>query len=64
MNEEKTKKMVENCCSGQMAGESPCSSMIKDHKTGFVLFAGTAALLFLAANVALVLGVIAFFRTF
>jgi hypothetical protein len=38
--------------------------MIKDHKTGFVLFAGTAALLFLAANAALVLGVIAFFRTF
>jgi hypothetical protein len=37
--------------------------MIEGHRTGFVLFAGTAVLLFLAANVALVLGVIAFFRT-
>ena len=64
MSQERTKEMVENCCSAQLAGGSPCSSMIKDHKAGFVLFALTAALLFLAANVALVLGVIAFFRTF
>ncbi len=64
MNQEKMNKMVESCCSGQTADGCPCSSMIKGHKTGFVLFAGTAALLFLAANVALVLGVIAFFRTF
>jgi len=64
MNQEKTNKMFESCCSEQMAGGCPCSSMIKDHKTGFLLFAGTAALLFLAANAALVLGVIAFFRTF
>jgi hypothetical protein len=64
MNQEKMKNMAESCCSEQMAGGCPCSSMIKGHKTGFVLFAGAAALLFLAANAALVLGVIAFFRTF
>ena len=64
MNQEKMNKMFEGCCSEQMAGGCPCSSMIKGHKTGFVLIAGTGALLFLAANVALVLGVIAFFRTF
>jgi len=64
MTQEKMKKMAESCCTDQMAGGCPCSSMIKHHKTGFVLFAGTAAALFLAANAALVLGVIAFFRTF
>ena len=64
MNTEKTNTMFESCCSEQMVGGCPCSSMIKGHKTGFVLFAGAAALLFLAANAALVLGVIAFFRTF
>jgi len=63
MQQETTKKMVENCCSEQMAGGTPCSSMIEHQKTGFVLFAGAAALVFLAANVALVLGVVAFFRT-
>ncbi len=64
MNREKMEKMMQSCCSEEMTGGCPCSSMIRGHKTGFVLFAGTAALLFLAANAALVLGVIAFFRTF
>ena len=64
MNQENMKKMMESCCSEETAGGCPCSSMIRGHKTGFILFAGMAALLFLTANAALVLGVIAFFRTF
>jgi hypothetical protein len=64
MNRENMKKMMEGCCSEEMAAGCDCSSMLRRHKAGFVLFAGTAVLLFLAANAALVLGVIAFFRTF
>lgn len=63
MNQEKMRQVMEGRCSEGMAGGCPCSSMISGHKTGFILFAATAALLFLAANTALVLGVIAFFRT-
>ena len=63
MNQETVKEMAGICCSDGMAGGCPCASMVKGHKTGFILFAGTALLLFLAANAALVLGVIAFFRT-
>ena len=64
MNRENMKEMMASCCTEEMAGGCACSSVVKRHKAGFVLFAGTAALLFLAANAALVLGVIAFFRTF
>jgi hypothetical protein len=60
--QETMKSMIDCCGMDQM--ECPCGSMIKDHKVAFGLTFGLAVLLFVAANTALVLGVVAFFRTF
>jgi len=59
--QETMKSMFDSC--GTEQNGCPCGSMMKDHKVAFGLTFGLAALLFVAANAALVLGVVAFFRT-